>query len=254
MADESSTRERTIIAARHVRDRLDELRFKPLRRPLYRPDAGRSENEIRWGLRVFACPSVTLFRDLLQGFLVAYDHSLHATCFILARAMLETVAMTNYVCELAEPHIKHKRWDRAWNEVLERASIGSYYVNEHVKGAPDSHVLPLNVGKAIESLTSIVPESMKPEYSYLSEISHPDSLALMAYVDMNERGAIFHSHPQFRSEELEKVLGLMIALAALPYNRIFQLAEMKTASKEFTRIIRSFVKETSASSGETTPS
>jgi len=104
----------TIEAARRVCDRLNNLEFKPLRRPLYRPAIGEAKNEVRWALRVFACPSLSLFRNLLDEFLIAYDQRLEGACFMLARGMLEVVAITNYVCQLAEPLVELKRWDRAW--------------------------------------------------------------------------------------------------------------------------------------------
>lgn len=187
----SNDAQKTIAAARELRDRLFELEFKTLRRPVYRPEIGRSEKEVRWAARVFACPSISLFRDHLHAFLVAHDNKLCSACFVLLRAMLETLAMANYVCVVSEPLVRSRRWDRAWNEALERASTGSYYIMHHSKLPKDLRdVLPLNVGKAIDSLDSLVSESMREEYSYLSEFAHPNGLALMPYVDMEPEGAV----------------------------------------------------------------
>jgi hypothetical protein len=108
----SNDAQETIAAARELRDRFFELKFKTLRRPVYRPEIGRSEKEVRWAVRVYACPSISLFRDHLNGFLVAYDNKLCSPCFVILRAMLETIAMANYVCQLSEAHIRSQRWDR----------------------------------------------------------------------------------------------------------------------------------------------
>lgn len=234
--------QRTIEAAREFRDRLFALKFKNLRRPIYQPKNGRGEKEVRWALRVYACPSISLFRDHLNGFLVAYENKLCSPCFVILRAMLETLAMANYVCQLAEPHIQSERWDRAWNEVLERASLGSYYMMEHSSVPKDPQdVLPLNVGKAIDSLQSLVSESMKQEYSYLSELSHPNGLALMPYVDMEAEGALFHFTPEFRAGELAHALGVVVSMAALAYLRTFRLAKMKSVERHIGRAVKSFV-------------
>lgn len=231
----------TIEAARRVCDRLNNLEFKPLRRPLYRPAIGRSENEVRWALRVFACPSLSLFRNLLDEFLIAYDQRLEGACFMLARGMLEVVAITNYVCQLAEPLVELKRWDRAWDEVLRRASMGSFYLKEHAPSFRSEHILPLDVGKAIKSLASIVPEGMQADNGYLSELCHPCSLSLMRYVDVGENGANFQGGRQFDSRELEYALGITIAIAALSYNRMLLLADLKTTLRRFAEAVHAFI-------------
>ena len=160
---------------------------------------------------------------------------------MLARAMLETAAMTNYVCELGEPLIKLKRWDRAWEEVFQRASIGSFFLKEHAPTFRGQHILPLNVGKAIDSLASIVPEGMRADYSYLSEIAHPNCFALMRYVDMDEIRATFRRNRPFNFSDFDPAIHIIVPTAVLAYNRIFLLAQMKTALKQLARITHRFL-------------
>lgn len=160
---------------------------------------------------------------------------------MLVRGMLEVVAMTNYVCHLAEPLVRLKRWDRAWDEVLRRASSGSFYLKNHAPSFRGEHIVPLEVGKAIKSLASIVPEGMQADYSYLSELCHPNGFSLMRYVDVGENGASFQGDRQFNSEELEYALGITIAIAALSYNRMLLLADLKTALRMFAEAVRTFI-------------
>ncbi len=121
--------------------------------------------------------------------------------------------------------------------------MGSFYLKHHAPSFRGEHILPLDVGKAIKSLASIVPEGMQADYSYLSELCHPNCFSLMRYVDLGEMGADFQGNRQFNSQELEYALGIIIAIAALSYDRMLQLADLKTALRRFVEAVRSFVSD-----------
>jgi hypothetical protein len=241
----SETSGRVIQATRILCDQLWEIAFEPLQRPPYNPKVGRSKEEILWALRVFACPSMYSFRDLLNGFILAYDNRSGSTCFILARAIMETIAMANYVRVLAEPLIKKQRWDRVWRDVLERASAGSYYVLNHGKNLPEHlrNVLPLDIGKAVKSLDSVGEQSSAQEYSYLSELAHPSSLVLDQYVEMSPtvRGARFHPVSTFREKELQHMTPVLVSLAGLVYIQLFSLAQMPATGRDVAKMIKAFL-------------
>lgn len=219
------------------------LPFKSLRRPIYRPEIGRSHKEVRWAGRVFACTSMGFFRDMLRSYLVAREQHLDAASFLIARALFEVTAMTNYVVNHVSPLLARKRYPRAW-DFLVRASMGSYYFREHAtKSVNDQeHPIPLDVGKAVKSLEAFDINASK-EYSFLSEFSHPDGLALRHYVEMNRAlfSAEFKEYPESHVGYLRNVVGGTVALAGIVYRNGFAMAEMITVQRRFSSIMHEFL-------------
>jgi len=215
-----------------VVDGLFTLTFKPLKRPLYKANEGRSDKELRWASRVFACSSMGFFRDMLRSYLIIRKERLDAVSFLIARALFEATAMGNYVHAHVYPLLLRKKYDRAW-DFLHRASLGSYYAREHISQPGDTKQspIPLEVGKAIKSLESMDAQ-VSAEYSFLSEFSHPDAFALMHYVDLNSitYSAQFRIYPNAHVGYLRNTVGATVAMAGIVYRELF-MSEMHTAKR-----------------------
>lgn len=227
---------------RRVSERLFELEFKPLSRPKHDPSVGRSEKELRWALRLFACSSVSLFRDLLRSFVRVREENLTATSYLIMRAMFETVAMAHYLYDTIKPQLDRNRFDRAW-DILHRANMGSYYMLGKAATEPAK---PLDVGKAIKRLDAMLPKQIagwaEREYSFLSEFSHPDAFALMHYLEMDleSQSAYFYKEPQADIGWMREIAGATLGLFSIVYRKLFEMAELRTAHKELTRIMSDF--------------
>jgi len=183
------------------------------------------------------------FRDMLRSYLSVRERGLDAASFLIARALFEATAMTNYVVSHVSPLLARKRYSRAWDFLL-RASMGSYYFREHTTkpvNAPD-HPMPLDIGKAVKSLERFDVDASK-EYSFLSEFSHPDALALRHYVQMNQAlySAEFRTYPQSHIAYLRNAVGGTVALAAVVYRSVSRMAEMRTTEKQFSNVMASLL-------------
>ena len=216
-----------------VVDGLFRLPFKTLKRPVHKPDVGRSEKELRWASRLFTCSSMGFFRDMLRSYLSIRKEKLDAISFLAARALFETTAMANYVQMHVQPLLKRKKYDRAW-DLLYRASLGSYYAREHMSRRDDTveRPIPLLIGKAVKSLNSLDAQA-SAEYSFLSEYSHPDAFALMHYVDLNSvpYSAQFRTYPDANVRYLRNTIGATVAIASIVYRNLFIMSEMHTARR-----------------------
>jgi hypothetical protein len=192
---------------------------------------------------VFACTSMGFFRDMLRSYLVAREQHLEAASFLIARALFEVTAMTNYVVNHVSPLLARKRYPRAW-DFLVRASMGSYYLREHATKSVNAqeHPIPLDVGKAVKSLEAFDINASK-EYSFLSEFSHPDALALRHYVEMNRAlySAEFKEYPESHVGYLRNAVGGTVAIAGIVYRNAFEMAEMITIQRRFSSIMREFL-------------
>src|SRR5215472_3878043 len=129
------------VAIKEVSERLFDLKFKPLSRPKYDAEEGRSEKELRWAVRLFACSSASLFRDLLRSLVRVREEELTATSYLVLRGLFETLAMAHYLYDSIKPLMDRGRFEDAW-EVLHRATMGRYYMLGVAKRPP---VQPLNV-------------------------------------------------------------------------------------------------------------
>ena len=183
------------------------------------------------------------FRDMLRSYLVAREQHLEAASFLIARALFEVTAMTNYVVSHVSPLLARKRYPRAW-DFLVRASMGSYYFREHATRSVDApeHPIPLDVGKAVKSLEAFDINASK-EYSFLSEFSHPDALALRHYVEMNRSlySAEFKEYPESHIGYLRNAVGGTVALASIVYQNAFAMAEMLTIQRKLSSIMGEFL-------------
>lgn len=221
---------------------LFDIEFKPLQRPPFKPEQGRSSNEVRWAVCVFVCSSLALFRDMLRSYLVVREQKLEAASFLLARALFETVAAANYVHEQVLPLVTRNRVERAW-DLMCRASLGSYYAREHLGPRADrsERPTPLDIGKAVKSLKRFDIHA-GAEHSFLSEFSHPDAFALKHYVVMSADCAGFRLYPpEENAPYLRNTVGGTVALAAIVYRSLFSLAELHTALKRFETIMATFL-------------
>ena len=128
--------------------------------------------------------------------------------------------------------------------ILVRASMGSYYFREHTAKSinAEEHPIPLDVGKAVKSLEAFDINASK-EYSFLSEYSHPDALALRHYVEMNRAlySAEFKEDPESHVGYLRNAVGGTVALAGIIYRNAFAMAEMITIRKRFSSIMGEFL-------------
>jgi hypothetical protein len=216
-----------------VVDGLFRLPFKTLKRPVHKPDVGRSEKELRWASRLSTCSSMSFFRDMLRSYLSIRKEKLDAISFLAARALFETTAMANYVQMHVQPLLRREKYDQAW-DLLYRASLGSYYAREHLSQheVTVERPIPLHIGKAVKSLTSL-DDRASAECSFLSEYSHPDAFALMHYVDLNSVPyfAQFRTYPHANVGYLRNTIGATVAIASIVYRNLFIMSEMHTARR-----------------------
>lgn len=227
---------------------LLDIDFKPLKRPTHVPHRGRNEKEVRWGLRVFACSSASLFRDTLRSYLILRDQKLEAASFLTVRLMFEVVAMANYLHQSIVPLLKNGRLDRAW-DILDRANIGSYYMLQrgHTRPHGAQPSIPLKIGKAVSSLNDMIPSRTagwaEIEYGFLSEFSHPDAFALMHYSEMNgvSETVTFHTEPEADVGYLHDVVCSTVAMFGIIYRKLFALAELHTPTKLLEKAIGAFL-------------
>jgi len=162
--------------------------------------------------------------------------------------MFEVVAMANYLHQGIKPLLEKSKFDRAW-DVLDRANMGSYYMIQQGHKRPQGTytVTPLKIGKAVSSLNALTKQPKRDwaerEYSFLSEFSHPDSLALMHYAEMNAQSesAVFHASPEADVGYLRYVIRGTVGMFGIVYIRLFELAELHTAKKLLERTMAAFL-------------
>lgn len=193
---------RGIRTLKMVSSNLGSIDLPSLRRPLVKPDEPRTEELIRWGIRMFGYSLTAHMRKILAGMVLLAESENVAATAPLCRHVFEWTALSCYLTRSLKELFNKHDWDEAW-ALLTRASLGSdwagkyggkYSGNPPVK-LPGEIPSPIRVGKAVEEYERYQKEnSMEPEakdsYSLLCDFAHPNAACLLRYQAPEENGAV----------------------------------------------------------------
>jgi hypothetical protein len=158
---------------------LKDLSFPALSRPDVKPNDAPTEELIRWGTKVYAYSLVAHLRKMLEG--------------LIQLASAERTAHACYVTHTVENYILRHEWGPAW-KVLSQVATGTLWIKRHASKygpsfgqTPDMEFPdPVRIRKIIDAYKEYLikrhgNEIPNDDYSFLSELSHPNAICLQQY-------------------------------------------------------------------------
>jgi hypothetical protein len=167
--------------------RLDELkREMPRLRKLLRPVLGwSSAGPAGFNIEVYAQFMLHRIFALVDGSVGAWNGRNSIASAILARAVLETVAVWVKVTRDAERHIREGEYD-VYDNLIARIFFGKKTQSDKVSATTAATALsPIQVLTAVETLEKEYP-GVRAVYDQLSEIAHPNGESFFAISDWQE--------------------------------------------------------------------
>jgi len=135
---------------------------------------------LSFGMRVYCYPWIRHFSSLSGGVAAHCDAGNVASARIVARSLFELCAHIYYVQKHLKQHIAAKNYIAAW-KFLTPIAIGSRYLNEHHPGRGPSVPAPPHISKVVKCFEERIPKESREDYSYLSEYSHPNTMAFQQH-------------------------------------------------------------------------
>ncbi len=214
---------------RIVAEGLQTIGLPWLTRPPVKPTEDPTEGLVDWGIQYYVYSLIAHVRAILKGLLQVSDAGNISAAFILCRHIFEWAAHACYMTQNLRGPYEQKLWREAW-ELLSAATTGNLWIKRHGSkymepGAPvpvlDNALNPIHTRKAVSAYEQYMKQTRttadaEDSYSFLSELSHPNSACLQQY-HAYEGGAVHFRDPDPNPSPLPIVNCCLIDLLTFIY-------------------------------------
>jgi len=207
-----------IIAAQ-----LEQISFLELKRPAIPANAPPTPELVTWGSKVYCFAWMRHLSTLLSGVVCLMESKNVPTARVVARAVYELGAHIYYVKKHLWQHVQRGDWLAAWN-FLTPVATGSRYINEQIPEESELFPLPAHIRKIVNCFSEVMPTSAQEDYSYLSEFSHPNTMAFLQHYEWSDPYTV-----KFVGSEVHGFLG---ATTAAVINGLLALDELLRLANE----------------------
>ena len=165
---------------RLIAEHLKRIDFPRLTRPRIHVNEPPTVELVNWGIQTYCLPWIRHFGVLISGIVTLTDSNNKPAVRIVGRSSYELCAHIYYVQKHLDQHLRRKDLAAAW-EFLAPIQTGSRYLHDLFPQDSASFPAPAHISKAINCFKEIVPEEFSDDYSYLSEYTHPNTMAFQQH-------------------------------------------------------------------------
>lgn len=183
------TKSKSVVALRTVAEMSAKFAFPNLSAPDKDPKTPPTRGLLNFGMRAYCYPWIRHFSSLSNGVIILKDAENIASARIVARSLFELCAHVYYVQKHLKQHILAKDYTAAW-KFLTPIAIGSRYMNEHHPDRGPSVPAPPHISKVVKCFRERIPKKSWEDYSYLSEYSHPNTMAFQQHYKWLNSGTV----------------------------------------------------------------
>ena len=170
----------SIVALGVIAETTAKFTFPNVTAPDKDPKTPPNRPLLNFGMLVYCYPWIRHFSSLSNGVLMLVRAENIASGRIVARSLFELCAHVYYVQKHLKQHIAAKNYAAAW-KFLTPIAIGSRYMNERDPSRSPSVPAPPHISKAVKCFEERIPKESREDYSYLSEYSHPNTMAFQQH-------------------------------------------------------------------------
>jgi hypothetical protein len=221
-----------------VAQELGKITYPDLNRP---PGSGTKANAelVKWGARVYCYALTRHLSALMNGVVTLQDSKNTPAARIVARSCFELGAHAYYVKKHLKQHIERGDWQAAWDFLTPITSV-SRYLNEQLPMGTAMFPLPAHIRKVINCFSEVIPKAAQEDYSYLSEFTHPNTMAFMQHYEWIDPRTI-----RFKSSTVHGYQGATAASSIeglLAIDELLGLSEERPVRQQIRKILTEIAK------------
>jgi hypothetical protein len=190
---------------RLIAQNLAKIEYPDLIRPPRSANSRTNSEIVKWGSCVYSCALVRHLSALLNGVVTLHDARNTPAARIVARSCFELGAHAYYVKKHLKQHMEKDDWQAAWNFLTPITTV-SRYTREQFPEEPDMFPLPAHISKVINCFREVTPKEAHDDYSYLSEFTHPNTMAFLQHYEWADPATI-----RFASSPIHGYMGSIVA-------------------------------------------